>query len=203
MALLNSKMYNSNIKNTQKLIIFDAVSFAAERHKKQTRKGLGKIPYINHPIQVAKLLSDFGEEEDELIISALLHDVIEDTTKDDNEIKQLSNIILNKFGEIVLQTVLEVSDNKSLPVEERKRLQVVHTPKLSDRAKKLKIADKICNIIDIKNDPPVNWSSERKLAYLDWSKQVVSGAKGLNIKLDQYFDQVYNEVYTALKKEKI
>ena len=198
MAKFNSKMYNNNTKNTSKRIVLDAVSFAAERHKNQTRKGLGKIPYINHPIQVAKLLSDFGEEDDELIISALLHDVIEDTTKDEKEIKELSNIILNKFGEIVLLTVLEVSDNKSLPVEERKRLQVVHTPKLSDSAKKLKIADKICNILDIKNNPPVNWTKERKLKYLDWSKQVVSGAKGLNIKLDQHFDQVYNEVYSVL-----
>lgn len=200
MTKINSEMYNSKIKNTSKPNIIDAVSFAAERHKDQTRKGLGKIPYVNHPIQVAKLLSDFGEEEDELIISALLHDVIEDTTKDEKEIKELSDIILNKFGEVVLQTVLEVSDNKSLPVEERKRLQIVHTPKLSDRAKKLKIADKICNIIDIKNDPPVNWTVERKLAYLDWAKQVVNGAKGLNNKLDQYFDQVYNEVFTFLKK---
>lgn len=194
-------MNSINTKSTSNQVIIDAVSFAAERHKNQIRKGLGKIPYINHPIQVAKLLSDFGEEEDELIISALLHDVIEDTTKDEKEIKELSNIILNKFGETVLLTVLEVSDNKLLPVEERKRLQVVHTPKLSDSAKKLKIADKICNILDIKNDPPVNWPKERKLKYLDWSKEVVSGAKGLNEKLDQYFDQVYNEVYSALKKE--
>ncbi|NOQ24273.1 MAG: HD domain-containing protein [Bacteroidales bacterium] len=193
-------MNSINIKSTSKQVIIDAVSFAAERHKNQARKGLGKIPYINHPIQVAKLLSDFGEENDELIISALLHDVIEDTTKDEKEIKELSNIILNKFGEIVLLIVLEVSDNKSLPVEERKRLQIVHTPTLSDSAKKLKIADKICNILDIKNDPPVNWTVERKLKYLDWSKQVVSGAKGLNEKLDQHFDQVYNEVYSALKE---
>lgn len=191
-------MDSSKTKSTSKQVIIDAVSFAADRHKNQIRKGLGKIPYINHPIQVAKLLSDFGEEDDELIISALLHDVIEDTTKNEKEIKDLSNIILNKFGEIVLHTVLEVSDNKTLPIEERKRLQVVHTPKLSDRAKKLKIADKICNILDIKNDPPINWPSERKLAYLDWSKQVVSGARGLNEKLDQYFDQVYDDVYAVL-----
>jgi guanosine-3',5'-bis(diphosphate) 3'-pyrophosphohydrolase len=188
-----------NSKHTSNQIIIAAVSFAAIRHKNQTRKGLGKIPYINHPIQVAKLLSDFGEENDELIISALLHDVIEDTTKDEKDIKELSNIILNKFGETVLLTVLEVSDDKSLAVEERKRLQVVHTPELSDSAKKLKIADKICNILDIKNDPPVNWTTERKLTYIDWAKEVVNGARGLNKKLDQYFDQVYKEVYSALK----
>ncbi len=183
--------------------IVEAIAFASERHKGQTRKGTGKVPYINHPVKVAQLLSQFGEDDPDLIISAYLHDVIEDTTKNEQEIKELSDIILEKFGENVLLTVLEVSDDKSLPVDERKRLQVIHTPKLSDRAKKLKIADKICNMLDIKNDPPENWSRERKLAYLDWSKRVVDGARGLNIKLDQYFDQVYEEIYSKLKQEKI
>lgn len=180
--------------------IISALAFAAERHKNQVRKGRLKIPYINHPIRVAKILSDFGETDPELIMAALLHDVIEDTTSNEQEIKELSEVILNEFGENVLLTVLEVSDNKNHPVEERKRLQVVHTPELSDRSKKLKIADKISNILDIKNDPPENWPLERKLAYLDWSKQVVNGARGLNKNLDQYFDKVYHETYDYLKR---
>lgn len=180
------------------LKIIEAFWFAANRHKCQTRKGVGKVPYINHPIAVAKLLSDFGESDTDLIVAAVLHDVIEDTAKTESDIKQLSDEILSRFGENVLLTVLEVSDNKSLPVEERKRLQVVHTPTLSDRAKKLKIADKICNILDIKTDPPEKWSKQRKIKYLNWAKQVVDGAKGLNKKLDQYFDQVYKEVYSYL-----
>ena len=179
--------------------ILEAISFAADRHRNQTRKGISKVPYINHPIQVAKILTDVGENEPELLIAAILHDVIEDTTKNEEEIKALSNVILSKFGEEVLITVLEVSDNKSLPVEERKRLQVIHTPDLSERARKLKIADKISNIEDVEKDPPENWEQERKLAYLNWAKQVVDGAKGLNKKLDQYFDQVYNETYSHIK----
>lgn len=179
--------------------ILEAISFAADRHRNQTRKGISKLPYIIHPIQVAKILTDVGENEPELLIAAILHDVIEDTTKNEEEIKALSNVILSKFGEEVLITVLEVSDNKSLPVEERKRLQVIHTPDLSERARKLKIADKISNIEDIGKDPPENWEQERKLAYLDWAKQVVDGARGLNKKLDQYFDQVYNETYSYIK----
>jgi guanosine-3',5'-bis(diphosphate) 3'-pyrophosphohydrolase len=178
--------------------IAEALVFATDRHKNQFRKGTGKIPYINHPVNVLKLLSKFGETDTDLLAAALLHDVIEDTTKNEQEIKELSDIIHLKFGENVLLTVLEVSDNKNLPVKERKRLQVVHTPNLSDRAKKLKIADKICNMIDIKNDPPLNWPLERKLRYLDWAKQVVAGARGLNKKLDQYFDQVYDETYSFL-----
>ena len=181
--------------------ISEALAFATERHKNQFRKGAGRIPYINHPIAVLKLLSKFGETDSDLLISALLHDVIEDTTKNDEEIKYLSAVIIEKFGKNVLLTVLEVSDNKNLPVEDRKRLQVLNTPNLSGRAKKLKIADKICNILDIKNNPPESWSLERKLRYLDWAKQVVEGAQGLNKELDHYFEKVYNDVYRFLKNE--
>jgi len=182
--------------NNRKII--DAIAFAADRHKNQRRKGVGKMPYINHPIAVAKTLSDFGENDADIIISALLHDVIEDTAKNEQEIKQLSEIILKKFGENVLLVVLEVSDNKSLPIDERKRLQVIHTPNLSEQARKLKIADKACNVIDIKNDPPENWTLERKLNYLKWAKEVVDGARGLNQKLDEYFDLVYDDTYMFL-----
>ncbi|MEE4196887.1 MAG: HD domain-containing protein [Bacteroidales bacterium] len=177
-----------------------AMAFAAERHKYQLRKGVGRIPYINHPVQVAQMLSRCGETDTDLLVAALLHDVIEDTTTNDLEIKGLSEIILQEFGEVVLLTVLEVSDNKSLPVEERKRLQVIHTPDLSDRAKKLKIADKLSNILDLKNDPPENWPLQRKMDYLAWAREVVAGARGLNSELDRRFDEAYEEVYHHLKQ---
>ncbi|MCB2194759.1 MAG: HD domain-containing protein [Bacteroidetes bacterium] len=180
--------------------LIEALDFAAYRHKNQTRKGVGKVPYINHPVKVAKILADAGEEDLPLLIAALLHDVIEDTAKGEEEIQALSHSIADIFGQDVLQIVLEVSDDKSLPVEERKRLQVVHTPNLSDQAKKLKIADKISNIQDIEIDPPESWTKERKLAYLDWAKQVVEGAGGLNHELDQYFNRVYHDVYSKLNQ---
>ena len=182
--------------------IIEAFAFAAERHKHQRRKGRRNIPYINHPIGVAALLSKFGEDGPDLIISALLHDLIEDTTKNESEIRELSDIIKEKFGKSVLSIVLEVSDDKNMSVKQRKQLQVEHTPGLSDSAKKLKIADKTCNLLDVINDPPINWTRKRKIKYLEWSKQVVDGARGLNLKLDQYFDRVCKEVQQKLLKNK-
>ncbi|MFP4024825.1 MAG: HD domain-containing protein [Thiohalospira sp.] len=180
--------------------IIKAIAFASERHKYQLRKGVSKIPYINHPVKVAEILSQCGETDTFLLVAALLHDVIEDTTNNELEIKGLSEIILKEFGEEVLLTVLEVSDDKSLSVEERKRLQIIRTPELSDRAKKLKIADKISNIMDIKIDPPDTWPFKRKVAYLEWAEKVVAGARGLNTQLDRMFDEVYDEVYQHLKE---
>jgi len=177
----------------------DATYFAAQRHRHQTRKGKERIPYINHPVRVALVLTECGETDFDLLSAAVLHDVIEDTAKDKQEIEKLSCQIKERYGETVLSVVLEVTDDKSLPVEERKRLQVMHTPTLSDRAKKLKIADKISNIQDIAVDPPEDWPVQRKLDYLNWAKNVVEGAKGINNKLDRYFDRVYTEVHSKLK----
>jgi len=185
-------------KGNKKLI--KAFTFAAERHKYQLRKGVSKTPYINHPVKVAEILAQCGETDTVILVAALLHDVIEDTTNNDLEVKGLSEILLKEFGEEVLLTVLEVSDNKTLPVDERKRLQIIHTPNLSERAKKLKVADKINNIMDLKIDPPLNWTLSRKLAYLEWAQKVVAGARGLNQQLDRMFDEAYDEVYQHLKQ---
>ena len=61
-------------------VILKALEFASHRHRAQHRKGTRKIPYINHPIQVANLLVDQGGEDDPVLLTAaILHDVIEDT----------------------------------------------------------------------------------------------------------------------------
>ena len=108
--------------------IFKALEFAAERHKHQFRKGKIKTPYINHPINVVTLLTEFGENETDLLSAAALHDVIEDTTNGKHEIDELSKTIKEKFGDKVLDIVIEVSDDKSLPYQERKRLQITNKP---------------------------------------------------------------------------
>lgn len=169
------------------LFLLRAIEFAAEKHKRQKRKGKSETPYINHPIQVAHLLAACGESENtELLTAAILHDTIEDTATTEAE-------LINHFGEEVTKIVLEVTDDKSLPVKERKRLQIVHTPDTSNAAKMLKIADKTCNIKDIASDPPKNWSLQRRLDYLDWAEAVVQGATGVNKTLEGHFFQALTE----------
>lgn len=169
-------------------IIIRAIDFAAQRHSGQTRKGKKQSPYINHPIKVMKLLAMHQETGANLLMAAVLHDVIEDTAKTDGEIQELSAIIRENFGQRVLDIVQEVSDDKNLPYQERKRLQVINTPRLSEEAKKIKIADKTCNLIDMMEDPPQNWSNERKLQYVEWAGQVIEGARGVNPGLEKEFD---------------
>jgi guanosine-3',5'-bis(diphosphate) 3'-pyrophosphohydrolase len=171
-------------------LVLKALEFAAGRHRKQFRKGEDKTPYINHPIQVANLLANgAGEKDPVLIAAAILHDVVEDTVDTAEERQKLIEKIREIFGEEVLLLTMEVTDDKSLEKQERKRLQVVHAPSLSERAKKLKTADKIMNLRDITANPPEDWPLKRILDYLDWTEKVVAGTRGVNKKLEDIFDE--------------
>lgn len=165
-----------------------ALQFAAERHRDQRRKGIEASPYINHPIAVTRLLAEVGGVSDPVLLqAAILHDTVEDTETTLDELEA-------RFGPEVRRVVEEVTDNKSLPKQERKRLQIEHAPQRSNRAKQLKLADKSSNLLDIAHRPPKNWTAERKLDYFDWAEQVVEGCRGVNPALEARFDEVIKEV---------
>lgn len=170
-----------------------AAVYAAEKHKYQRRKGFNQVPYINHPLKVSLMLSEAGETYEGLLISAILHDVIEDTDATKEEIEEL-------FGKEVSDLVIEVTDDKELPYSIRKELQVKGAPNLSENAKKLKIADKICNIRDILNYP-LDWSTERKLSYLEWSREVIDGCRNISPTLDRIFEETIAEGLERLQNE--
>jgi guanosine-3',5'-bis(diphosphate) 3'-pyrophosphohydrolase len=166
--------------------IVAAAAFAAHKHRDQRRKDIAASPYINHPLALANVLSNevAGIDDELVIMAALLHDTIEDTDTTLEEIR-------TEFGEMVLQVVLEVTDDKGLPKAERKLAQIEHAPHLSERAKLVKLADKICNIRDVAASPPADWSLERRAEYFDWAKRVVDGLRGVHPALEQLFDKAY------------
>ena len=83
--------------------------------------------------------------------------------------------------------VAEVTDDKSLPKEERKRLQIVKSASKSNGAKLVKLADKIANLRDLVSSPPADWSDERRIQYFEWARQVVEGLRGTNASLEAAF----------------
>ncbi len=171
-------------------LLLKASEFAAVRHRTQFRKGADKTPYINHPIQVAELLANDADEKDPVLLAAaILHDVVEDTVETTAEKEELIEQMTEIFGKEIISIVLEVTDDKDLEKEVRKRLQVEHAPHLSEKAKKLKIADKIMNVRDITHNPPSWWNLERILDYFEWSEKVVAGLRGSNPKLEEMFDE--------------
>jgi len=143
--------------------LLSALTFASLKHRQQRRKDADGTPYINHPIAVAEILARIGRVRDLVFLqAAILHDTIEDTQTTPEELQQ-------RFGQEVRLLVQEVTDDKSLPKEERKRLQIEHAPALSAAAKQIKLADKICNLNDITLTQPIDWPLQRKRDYLDWA----------------------------------
>ncbi|HEV7611023.1 MAG TPA: HD domain-containing protein [Steroidobacteraceae bacterium] len=162
-----------------------ATAFAAQKHRDQRRKDAKASPYINHPIALANVLANEAGVKDVIVLmAALLHDTIEDTDTTAEELKA-------HFGSAVAVIVVQVTDDKKLKKAERKRQQVLHASSISDQAKLVKLADKICNLRDLNASPPADWGIERKREYFDWAKQVVDQLRGVHPKLEALFDAQY------------
>ncbi|XP_066510808.1 guanosine-3',5'-bis(diphosphate) 3'-pyrophosphohydrolase MESH1-like [Hoplias malabaricus] len=169
------------------VILLETLNFAAEKHRNQRRKDPQATPYINHPIGVARILSHEGGITDiEVLQAALLHDTVEDT---DTTIEELEAL----FGSTVSRIVQEVTDDKTLSKQERKRLQVEHAPHCSQQAKLVKLADKLYNLRDLNRCTPTGWTEERVQEYFTWSSQVVRGLQGTNSALEQKLQLLFNE----------
>jgi (p)ppGpp synthase/HD superfamily hydrolase len=174
--------------------VMRAIEFAAGRHALQKRKGALKEPYLNHLVSVANLLakatagSDFG-----LITAGLLHDVIEDTDTSTEDLER-------HFNPEIVELVLEVTDDKSLPKLERKRLQIEKAPNLSKKAKQLKLADLAHNLESIATSPPGDWSRERRREYIGWANLVAAGCRGVDEFLESKLDDASELAEDSLRQ---
>lgn len=111
-----------------------AASFATRCHQGQMRKD-GKTPYIAHPFRVAFALRDvFGCDDEVAICCALLHDTIEDTATDYDDIER-------RFGQKVADAVAAMTKNMLLPEPQR---EPDYDQRLADgpwQARLVKLAD--------------------------------------------------------------
>lgn len=167
--------------------LINAIDFAAIKHRFQKRKDPEATPYVNHPIKVARLLIEEGNVYDiDILMGAILHDTIEDTETTKEE-------LIDNFGDKVTAYVVEMTDNKSIPKADRKRLQIENAPHKSPGAKLIKICDKICNVTDVVNNPPSWWELQRKKDYLEWAEKVVNALGDVHPKLYKIFNEKLSE----------
>jgi guanosine-3',5'-bis(diphosphate) 3'-pyrophosphohydrolase len=162
-----------------------AAKFAAAKHKGQTRKD-GKTPYITHPVQVASILSREAKVTDPVILlSALLHDTLEDTDTSYEELEA-------EFGKEVANLVLEVTNNPNLSKLDSKTAQIAKP--WSPKAIRLKMADKTANLRDLVNAPPVGMSKDKKIEYANHARKVIEGMREHPEALKRLFDLAYQIV---------
>ena len=113
-----------------------------------------------------------------------LHDTVEDTDTTPEELER-------EFGAAIRDIVMDVTDDKGLPKAERKQRQIEHAAHISDKAKLVKLADKISNLRDMAVCPPSGWPLERRQEYFDWARAVIDRLRGVHPSLEAIFDEAY------------
>lgn len=155
--------------------IIDAITLASKRHEGQVRRN--GTPYIYHPLTVAKMVAQAGYDE-KYIITAVLHDILEDTDTTEDEIEEL-------FGRDILAALLLVTRPEGMPEDE-----YVKGILKNDIASVVKNADKIHNLRDLPNTGKKGEAGcNRKFAerYLAKSRKYYQGkfSKELDMALDE------------------
>lgn len=169
-------------------LLIKAAYFAGEKHRMQRRGDVEETPYINHPLELASILTEEGRITDvDVICAALLHDTIEDTQTTLSELEQ-------HFGKTIANLVAEVTNDMSLNSEQRRHAELAFIPNLSDKAKLIKLADKLANIRDVSTMPPVGWSTKKKSEYFDFALSVAQRAALASPALFEIFLRDYEQL---------
>lgn len=170
-------------------LIVRAAYFAGEKHRMQRRGDIEATPYINHPLELAAILTDEVRVTDvNTICAALLHDTLEDTETTSTE-------LINLFGEDITSLVLEVSNDMDLSSQMRRAYEFEKVPDLSHRAKLIKLADKLANIRDVSTMPPAGWTKAKKNDYFDFALSIAERAKDASPQLFNIFLMDYKHLH--------
>ena len=122
-------------------VLLEAASFAARAHRHQVRKD-GQTPYIAHPFRVCLVVQHvFGIDDPDALAVALLHDTIEDTTTDYDDLAE-------RFGGRVAAAVAVLSKDMRLPEDEREAAYVARLARAEPMVKVAKLGDMYDNLSD-------------------------------------------------------
>ena len=141
--------------------LLEAASFAARAHRNQVRKD-GQTPYAAHPFRVCLIVRHvFGIDDPEILTAALLHDTIEDTTTDYDDLAE-------GFGPRVAGWVAALSKDTRLPDDDREAAYTATLAAAEPAVKLAKLADIFDNLTDSRHLSPAARArtAERSRRYL-------------------------------------
>ena len=159
------KSKNSSLEQSYRPLL-EAVAFASRAHEGQRRKD-GRTPYASHVVRVCLILRHvFGIDDPQALTAAVLHDTLEDTTTDFDDLEE-------KFGADVARWVAALSKDKRLPEKEREAAYVERLAGAPWQVKVSKLADIFDNVMDSTLSRPQDRSHVYKRAhqYLEALKQ--------------------------------
>jgi (p)ppGpp synthase/HD superfamily hydrolase len=151
-----------------------AMIFAGEKHKNQKVPG-SNSNYLLHISNVAMevLIAynyDNGFDINFAIQTAILHDTIEDTSADFNEIK-------NEFGERIAKAVQALTKNEALQTKKERMIDSLNRiNQLEKEVGLVKIADRITNL----QTPPIHWNTNKISNYLDEARIIAESLADKN-----------------------
>lgn len=126
--------------------LLEASSFAARAHDGQYRKD-GETPYAAHPFRVCLIVRDvFGFNDPRMLLAALLHDTIEDTTTDFDDLEK-------QFGSEVASWVAYLTKDKRLADDERETAYIDGLLQAPWQVQVCKLADVYDNLSDSSHFP--------------------------------------------------
>ncbi len=144
MDLIRFCKMNDNSINFPDLL--RAISFAAREHKKQVRKD-NETPYVAHVYRVAFTLGHLFEVRDPaILVTAVLHDTIEDTEVDYDDIAE-------EFGQEIATWVAMLSKDKRLEFHQRERAYEEVLANAPWQVQICKLADIYDNLMDLTSLP--------------------------------------------------
>lgn len=121
--------------------LLEAVAFAARAHQGKLRKD-GTTPYVSHVFRVCLVLRHvFGIDDQQALMAAALHDTVEDTDTDFDDLKE-------EFGDEVAGWVAALSKDKRLPEEQREPAYAEALARAPWQVKVCKLADIYDNVMD-------------------------------------------------------
>lgn len=166
-----------------------AIKFATAKHLESEQKVPGtNLPYVVHLSNVAMeiIIASFNSVNFNLgfaVQVALLHDTIEDTSTDFEE-------LVSKFDFEIAKAVSALTKNKELPKEQQMQDSLTRIKKLQPEVWAIKLADRITNL----QQPPHNWDNVKKIKYRQEAQAILSElkdgneflAKRLESKIEEY-----------------
>lgn len=170
-----------------------AIKFAGEKHSKQKVPGTN-ANYLLHISNVAMEVLfaynfDPSFDIDFAIQTAILHDTIEDTDTDAEEIKQI-------FSEPIAKAVQALTkDEKLLSKEEKMMDSLIRVNKLQKEVGIVKIADRITNL----QTPPEHWTKNKIIKYCKEAKLISSHLNNKNEYLNKRLESKIEEYEQMIK----